>query len=122
MCSGWMKFENFFGDVGEPPDGKSIDRINNDGNYSCGHCAQCNEMGWPSNCRWATPSEQIRNSSSARILSFDGKVMSIAEWAIHLNFPARVLYDRINGLNWSVEKTLTTPRRILQKKRRTQEA
>jgi hypothetical protein len=50
VCKRWSKYVNFLKDMGRRPEGKfSLDRINNDGNYS------------PSNCRWATVIEQRHN-------------------------------------------------------------
>lgn len=62
VCAGWLVFENFLTDMGVRPSlDHSIDRINNDGGYWCGHCAWCTANNRQPNCKWATRSEQQRN-------------------------------------------------------------
>ena len=49
VCAEWVFFENFLRDMGERPEGMTLDRINPDGHYE------------PGNCRWATASVQRIN-------------------------------------------------------------
>lgn len=50
ICDRWNDFLNFYADMGDKPAGKSLDRINNQGDYN------------PENCKWSTQKEQVRNS------------------------------------------------------------
>lgn len=59
VCERWEKFENFLEDMGERPPGKSLDRIDANGNYE------------PSNCRWATKKEQGQNKRKTRMINKD---------------------------------------------------
>ena len=49
VCALWSEFDNFLADMGERPAGKTIDRVDNDGNYE------------PGNCKWSTKCEQMVN-------------------------------------------------------------
>lgn len=69
VCENWFSFENFLKDVGfRPSKDHSIDRIDVNGNYE------------PSNCRWATKSEQARNRRTNVMVSIDGQTKCVKEW------------------------------------------
>ena len=97
VCKRWHKFENFLADMGEPPPGYTLERINNRKGYS------------PSNCKWATWTEQMNNHSGVRRLAFRGKTQSMKAWADELGLKYSTLANRLNVSKWPIEKAFSTP-------------
>lgn len=97
VCDRWQKsFEDFLSDMGKRPEGFSLDRIINDGNYE------------PNNCRWASAIEQANNRKTNRFVNFNGKTQTISQWSRELGISKSVIKDRLNrGL--SNEEALTPP-------------
>lgn len=95
--SSWLRFENFLADMGVCPDGLTLERLDNNGPYS------------KANCKWATWEEQHSNTRRSKVLDYDGKSMSIPEWARYLKLPVNTLYKRLYNLGWSVDEALSTP-------------
>ena len=60
VCKRWYSFEKFFADMGEPAAGLTLERIDNNGDYK------------PSNCKWASLSEQLRNRRPYSKLNYGG--------------------------------------------------
>lgn len=99
VCDRWKCFENFLEDMGEPPAGTSIDRIDPRGNYE------------PGNCRWSTAKAQANNTRANRIIEFSGEFLTLAQWCEKLALPYPRTYYRLFVANWPIEKALTDPRR-----------
>lgn len=82
VCDRWASdFWAFVADMGERPEGTSIDRINNDGGYTCGRCEDCYLRGAPSNCRWATDKQQAQNTRRNVWIEHNGRRMVASDWA-----------------------------------------
>lgn len=97
VCERWRQsYRNFLQDMGPRPTGTTLDRIDNDGPYS------------PDNCRWATKQEQVNNSRSVRLLTFDGQTRSISEWARVIGIQDGTIRYRLKK-GWSIEQALTAP-------------
>ena len=69
ICDRWDSFELFLQDMGERPEGKTLDRINPRGNYE------------PANCRWATMKEQQRNRRNTVYIDVNGVRVAATEFA-----------------------------------------
>lgn len=78
--------------------GLQVDRFpDKNGNYS------------PDNCRITTSRENNRNKSTNHLITFNGKTKCLVEWAEEIGIDQDTLKDRVNKLNWPVEKALSTP-------------
>lgn len=106
VCERWRTFDHFLADMGERPDGKTIERIDNNGIYE------------PSNCRWATMKEQANNRRTTVRLEYGGRTLLLSEWAKELGLKPDALSHRIRA-GWSMERVMTEPRRSYPKHRRT---
>lgn len=83
VCKRWRRFEDFLADMGPRPKGKTLDRIDNTGNYT------------PSNCRWATQSEQTRNQRNSWKIKYNGKCRPAKEWCEILGLDYKRLHYKI---------------------------
>lgn len=93
VCDRWKKFESFLADMGESPAGYTIERNDNDGNYE------------PSNCRWATWAEQVRNKSNNHWIEFRGQKRLLRDWAADIGISHMALLSRLRK-GWSLERAL----------------
>jgi hypothetical protein len=98
----WATFEGFYADMGDCPEGHTLERLHNDRNY------------WKGNCIWATQRAQMRNTSKNRVLTWQGQTKCIAEWAEMYNITQSLLWQRLYRLGWSLERALTTPPRPIR--------
>lgn len=94
VCERWDTFENFLEDMGPCPPGRSLDRIDNNGNYE------------PGNCRWATITEQARNKRSNVRIKFQGNNFPAQQWAEITGIKAQTILSRLRR-GWTVEDSLT---------------
>lgn len=97
VCEHWNSFENFLEDMGERPDGMTLDRRDGKLGY------------FKENCRWATPAQQSQNLSSNVNITAFGKTQCVAEWARELGVNYKTIHQRLDR-GYTPEKALTAGR------------
>ncbi len=89
-CERWEKFENFFADMGERPEGTTLDRIDPNGNYE------------PGNCRWADIYTQENNRRSNVYYCVDGEKLTLNQIARKYNISRSNLANKIYIKKWDM--------------------
>lgn len=103
VCPEWSTFGPFrdWAIANGYRDDLTIDRADNNGNYE------------PSNCRWATYTQQNANQRRNRLLTAFGETKGICQWVgdHRCAVPHRVIADRLRQ-GWNAERAISTPRKI----------
>jgi hypothetical protein len=117
VCDGWRdSLAAFVADMGEKPSpAHSIDRIDNDRGYDCGHCLDCVARGASANCRWATHEQQARNTRRNVYITVGGVRRVAAELLREHGISRQLFSDRV-AHGWAIEKAATTPPKRYRRK------
>jgi len=100
VCKRWQKsFQNFLADMGERPEGKTLDRIDNSKGYK------------PDNCRWSTPTEQQENRRNTPKVECNGKTVLLSSLSASSGIPVKILLWRLQN-KWNLNRALETPIRM----------
>lgn len=96
VCDRWICHRLFAEDMGPRPEGKSLNRIDNDGDYC------------PENCEWAGPFEQAQNQSTNRNITFNGETNCITKWERITGISRKTISKRLKN-GWTIQNALTVP-------------
>ncbi len=97
VCERWASsFSSFVDDMGQRPDGTTLERIDTNGHYE------------PGNCRWATQVEQQNNRRNNRRIEHGGESLTLAEWARRTGINQSTIWLRLRA-GWTPERALTEP-------------
>lgn len=97
VCERWLTFQNFEADMGARPEGRTLDRIDNDGPYA------------PHNCRWATRQEQSSNRRNSIFVDCDGERVTLREYCRRKSLTYRPIVKRIQSRGWPIAAALSIP-------------
>lgn len=95
VCKRWQKFENFYEDMGDAPQGLTLERKNNNKGYS------------KKNCEWATYTTQLNNRRNNHLITAYGKTQTLTQWCREYGLPTNTLKNRIVRAKMSPEDALS---------------
>lgn len=99
VCERWLKFENFYADMGDPPDGFSLERKSVNEGYSAANCA------------WVPVSKQAHNRRDSFLIEAFGESLPPAAWARKTGLSkSTILYRIASGMSHA-EAVSTPPRK-----------
>lgn len=96
VYAGWLVFENFLTDMGEKPAGTTLERIDNEKGYGL------------DNCKWATKTEQARNTRANKFVDYKEQRMTQAEFAETVGHNQSTVSYRMRA-GWTPEQIANTP-------------
>lgn len=104
ICDEWRNFEGFknWAFSNGYKENLSIERIDNNGNYSC------------ENCKWANEEQQANNRRSNVFIEYKGKKLTMAQWSKKLGGHPAMVWSRINKLGWTEHKAVTVYKTTIQ--------
>lgn len=109
VCNGWQNPSVFLDDMGRRTSRRhSLDRINNDGSYTCGKCDDCIVKGAPANCRWATAKEQASNKRTNRTITVDGVTKTATDWSRYVGLSDSFVAGRLKR-GWDQVRAVVVP-------------
>lgn len=94
VCKRWHKFENFLADMRDRPDGMTLGRKDNDGDYC------------PANCEWESRSSQALNTSRNHQITIDGETRPVSAWARHFGVSPTIALSRLKR-GWAPERAVS---------------
>lgn len=98
VSNSWLSFDNFYSDMGDKPNGMTLERVDNNRGYS------------KENCVWATRKQQARNRRTTKFYTLGNETKSIQEWANTIGISHESMRKRIE--KWELQKALTHPKTV----------
>ena len=102
MEKDWIcDFASFYAEIGECPEGFSLERIDVNLGYVRG------------NCKWIDKSEQNMNKRNNHLVTYKGKTQNIAQWSKETGIPSRKIQERL-GYDWELDRVFSVENKSLR--------